>query len=329
MIRITIIYSSIAVNFRTMFHTKKSFILLEIFIFQLLAAATPTAVLDFDAINISSGDAYALTERFRTEIQQVDTSRIFLDRNKMQDVLKEQGFQETFCTEKECAVEIGNMLGVEEIIVGSIAKVGGTYTVNLRGIDVTSGEITHSVSRDFSVPIDNVLTSGMRDIARNYAFGDQKANVVHSPTFRNGYTVDFSNIRSVEDFEPLLDGIRSEWIAARNPVSVDYHTRIKAENDASLDQGGDWILVPGCSGFSCSYCGGIAIVAVPISSILGYYDPVLVPDRRLEKIQDEPESYRIGYIAAYKKAVKRSRLKRAMVSSLVGFIAGRIVFKVL
>ncbi|RMF11130.1 MAG: hypothetical protein D6762_00115, partial [Candidatus Neomarinimicrobiota bacterium] len=93
-----------------------------------LFGRTATAILDFDAINLPAGDAQALTERFRTEMQRLDTSRIFLDRARIKDVLAEQGLQEAFCTEEECAVEIGTLLGVQEIIVGSVAKVGATYT---------------------------------------------------------------------------------------------------------------------------------------------------------------------------------------------------------
>jgi len=303
---------------------------LTFFMGALLQAATPTAILNFDAINIASGDALALTERFRTEIQQLDTSRLFLDRNKVEDVLQEQGFQETFCTDENCAVEIGNLLGVEEIIVGSIARVGATYTVNIHGIRVATGEIVHSVSRDYTTTIDEVLKRGMRELAYDYVKPSTRPG---TPAVTDGNpNIDYilrEVDRSLNSLEPLIGRVQSEWSASRQPLLIDLGTRIRAKNEASLDQDADWMLVPGCSGLTCSICGPIGILVVPIASLLGYYDDVKLPDHRQKQIQSLSQQDQANYQAAYKHAVRQSRLKRAMVSSLVGIIAGSIIKRML
>jgi len=43
-----------------------------------IAAQKAMAVIDFEPINISPGEALALTERFRTEIQMIDTINVTL-----------------------------------------------------------------------------------------------------------------------------------------------------------------------------------------------------------------------------------------------------------
>lgn len=301
-----------------------------LFLGVVLRAATPTAVLNFDAINIPSGDALALTERFRTEIQQIDTSRLFLDRNKVEEVLQEQGFQETFCTEENCAVEIGNLLGVEEIIVGSIARVGATYTVNIRGIQVGTGEIITSISRDYTTSIDEVLKRGMRELAYEYVRPDGSKNPI--PTANGNPNIDYvlrEVNRSLNSLEPLIGRVQGEWSSAREPLLIDHDTRLRARSDARLDQGTDWMLVPGCSGLTCSVCGPAGLLIVPLAALLGYYDDVKLPEHRLHQIRDVPGRYQADYQAAYQHAVRQSRLKRAMVSSLVGIIAGSIIKRML
>ena len=59
----------------------------------------------------------------------------------MVEILKEQGFQQTGCVSNECVVEIGALLGVQQMISGSIGRVGETYTIDIELISVQTGEI--------------------------------------------------------------------------------------------------------------------------------------------------------------------------------------------
>lgn len=64
-----------------------------------------------------------------------------LERTKMDEILKEQKFQLTGCTTTECAVEIGKILNVNYIVVGSVSKIGKEYVLNIRIVDVESSEV--------------------------------------------------------------------------------------------------------------------------------------------------------------------------------------------
>ena len=119
---------------------KKPLVILHL-LFSLVSAQDfrqTVAVIDFDASGISQLEATSLTNRFRTAVGDVGAMRL-VERGMMEEVLQEQGFQQTGCTSEECAVEVGQLLGVQNMIGGSIGRVGDTFTIDARMISVQSG----------------------------------------------------------------------------------------------------------------------------------------------------------------------------------------------
>ena len=81
--------------------------------------STTIAVLEFEGKGVSQSETSTLTNRLRDEM--IKTGEyIVLERGEMDEVLKKQGFQQTGCVTSECAVVVGNMLGVQQMIGGSI-----------------------------------------------------------------------------------------------------------------------------------------------------------------------------------------------------------------
>ncbi|UCH10683.1 MAG: hypothetical protein JSU61_01980 [Fidelibacterota bacterium] len=115
------------------------------------------AVLDLEGRGISALEAATLTDRMRSEMVKTGAVTV-VERGQMQQILSEQDFQMTGCTSDECAVEIGQMLGITKMIAGSIGKIGSTYTVDLRTIDVASGAIENTMTRDYRGEIDGLIT---------------------------------------------------------------------------------------------------------------------------------------------------------------------------
>jgi len=116
------------------------------------------------AQGVLPGEADILTDRLRNEL--FNTSKVdVMERDQMQEVLKEQGFQKSgACTDEACMVEIGKLLGVRRLVAGSLGKLGGLYMINIRGIDVQSGKIVRAVSKDVKGGIEDVVRV-LRDIA--------------------------------------------------------------------------------------------------------------------------------------------------------------------
>ena len=92
---------------------------------------TTAAVMDLEAKEgMSSGTASTLSDYLRTQL--VNTQKFtIVTRESMGQVLEEQKFQLSGCTDQECIVEVGKLLGVRKMFTGSIGKVGTTYIINL------------------------------------------------------------------------------------------------------------------------------------------------------------------------------------------------------
>ncbi len=114
------------------------------------------AVIDFDASGISQLEATSLTNRFRTAVGDVGAMRL-VERGMMEEVLQEQGFQQTDCTSEECAVEVGQLLGVQNMIGGSIGRVGDTFTLDVRMISVQSGISLMTKQMTYAGEIDGLI----------------------------------------------------------------------------------------------------------------------------------------------------------------------------
>ncbi len=126
------------------------------------------AVLNLQGIDVPANEALMLSERLRTELAQTHAF-VLVERNRMDRILEEQGFQLSGCTSQACAIEAGKLLNVQEICVGSVGKIGRLYTVSVRLIDVQSGRLVKTVSEDCSCPIEDVLTQAMRRVALKLA----------------------------------------------------------------------------------------------------------------------------------------------------------------
>jgi len=130
------------------------------------------AVLDLDAMGISAAEAQFLSDRLRTELFETGAFQV-VEREKMQEILKEQGFQKTGCTSIECAVEIGQLLNVSEMVAGNIGKIEEVYSISLRIIKVETGAIIKTATRDFRGKLSEVLTDVIPIVAAELA-GSEK-----------------------------------------------------------------------------------------------------------------------------------------------------------
>ena len=117
----------------------------------------PTAaVLDFVGSGITTQEAQVLTQRLGSELVQTD-ALIMVERNQMNEIMEEQGFQQAGCTSAECAAEIGALLGVQKMISGSFGKIGNSYTIEARMFSVESGETEKTVSKTYKGEVDGLL----------------------------------------------------------------------------------------------------------------------------------------------------------------------------
>jgi len=97
------------------------------------------AVLDFESIGSEEHLGKAISEIMRTEL--VDTNRYrVVERAQINKALSEQKFQKSGLIDDKSAVELGKLLGADLIVIGSVVKIGTSYTINSRMIDMKTGE---------------------------------------------------------------------------------------------------------------------------------------------------------------------------------------------
>ena len=144
------------------------------------------AVADLDGTGLSEQERAVLSDRLRAEIWKTQKFDV-LERQKMDAILQEQGFQLTgACDDASCLLEIGRLLPVERIIGGSVGKIGNTWTVTLRMINIGSGRIERTVIKDCrNCTIDEILNphlsyaaADMAEVEAEYAEADQTTHAL-------------------------------------------------------------------------------------------------------------------------------------------------------
>jgi TolB-like protein len=118
---------------------------------------TTLAVLDFEPRGINTLEAATLTDRFTSEIGKTE-AMVLVDRTMVEEILKEQGFQQSGCTTDECAVEVGAMLGVQFMISGAIGKLGDTFTIDAKMVSVESGASVETRNVTYIGKVDGLVT---------------------------------------------------------------------------------------------------------------------------------------------------------------------------
>ncbi len=135
---------------------------------SLIGAQTNVAIIPLDAKGVSDIEASVLTDRLAFELFKTGLFTV-LERGKMEEILAEQDFQLTGCVTEECLVEVGQLLGVEQMLAGSVSKIGNTYSVLLRLIDAESGAIVKVAGYEHQGTIDQLLCQGMGVVALSIA----------------------------------------------------------------------------------------------------------------------------------------------------------------
>ena len=156
-------------------------------IFLIAQVKKTLAVLEMDAEGVSESEVRVISQRIRTVLFETGYFTV-LERDKMDAVLKEQGFQQSGCTSDECAVEIGRLIGTQLMVAGSIGKVGSLFTVNARIIDVETGQVIRTAIEDCRCPIEDVLTESTQKIV----------NILIGTEIRSSQELNKSNDENIE-----------------------------------------------------------------------------------------------------------------------------------
>jgi len=111
-----------------------------------------------------------ITGKFTSELIATGAFRV-LDRSRMDVILQEQGFQSSgACDSGECQVQIGQLLGVDNLVAGSMVRFGREFAFRIDYVDVGSGQIVNTVELAEKGALEDVYKTmsaqGARELAR-------------------------------------------------------------------------------------------------------------------------------------------------------------------
>lgn len=144
---------------------------------------------------VSASVSRMLSDYLRTQL--FNTQKYTLvTRENMEQILKEQQFQLSGCTSQECIVQVGQLLGVRKMFTGSIGKIGATYMLTLKIIDVESGRIEKAETEECPKCEEDALIVSTRNITNRITgikpseekpISKGKLSVISSPDNANVY----------------------------------------------------------------------------------------------------------------------------------------------
>lgn len=137
------------------------FILGVFFVVPATAADQPlVTVMDFELSGISESEGRLLVDFISNSIRETGGFRI-IDRAQRDSILEEQEFSLSGCTDEKCQLEVGKLLSANLMFVGSIGRIGDRYILNLKLVDVATGEAVGTASDKYN-DLNNLVDDSSR-----------------------------------------------------------------------------------------------------------------------------------------------------------------------
>lgn len=183
------------------------------------------SVYGLKSIGVPQSLASSLQEHLESNILQYEQFDV-MSRNNIDLILKESKFQQTgICSDEQCLIEAGHILGVEKIITGTISIVGSTYNVVLKMIDVETAKLESSVSRKHSGNIDTLLdiaeVSLKTLIGENQKYASERELQIKRERRENEYMEKIERLqRELEELEKRTAELHNNWEEEKNNVAM-------------------------------------------------------------------------------------------------------------
>lgn len=189
------------------------------------------AVNNFDGKGVEQSDADLITEQIRSQI--ISQRRVsVMERSMMDQILKEQGFSQSgSCDGAECQVQVGRILGVNNLVVGSIGRIGRIYMVNAKLVDVSTGEVLQSITETCEGSIEDVLRTTTYRVAEQitHMLIKSHSGILAVQSIPSGAEVRLGNVRVgttpyadslVEPGNYSVQVVHPDWNTETRQVSI-------------------------------------------------------------------------------------------------------------
>ena len=123
------------------------------------------SILDIDGQGIKKTSVNASFQSLETSL--IESNQfIVIEKGKRDEILKEQKEQTTSgCFSDACAVEVGQLIGADYLVITTIINLDEIYQINVKIIDILEGDVSEKVTLTVAPKITALLT-GMEDASR-------------------------------------------------------------------------------------------------------------------------------------------------------------------
>lgn len=119
---------------------------------------------------INKSEAMVISEQLRAEL--LKDSRIrMIERAQMEAIMKEKGLAQSGVTSDDEAVAVGKLLGVGNIVVGSIGNAGSYTLLSVRVLDVKTAMVVTSDAVRTKGGVNEILDQGIAAVSGNLSNG--------------------------------------------------------------------------------------------------------------------------------------------------------------
>ncbi len=128
-----------------------------------LQAQMAVSILDFKGEDIEQKVLKACFNQLEESL--IESNRfIVIEKGQRDDILEEQKFQNSGICDEDCAVDIGQLIGAEYLMLGNIIGLTSElFQVNIKIINVEKGDVEEKVTSQIEGDLGALLV-GMEDV---------------------------------------------------------------------------------------------------------------------------------------------------------------------
>ena len=146
---------------------------LLLFIGICLSQVTTIAVFDFENNGLETHQVRQITSRLESELVKIEGLKV-VERNKIDELLKEQRLQMSGFIKEGYLIDVGKMLGAKQVVLGSIGRITDNYyTITAKLVDVETSEMIQSADYDAENGLIQLLKDGLKIIASQLVIENQ------------------------------------------------------------------------------------------------------------------------------------------------------------
>ena len=129
-----------------------------------LKAQFAVSILDFKGEDVQDKVLRACYNQLEESLIQSNRFTV-IDKSQRDEILDEQKFQNSGACDEDCAVEIGQLVGAEYLMLGEIIGFGDLYQVNIKIINIEKGDVAEKVTSQIEGGMSDLL-NGMEDASQ-------------------------------------------------------------------------------------------------------------------------------------------------------------------